>query len=220
VVNLQVGKAHLDAFALVARHAICLCPHQPARDVTGIFMNIAWHLSRRPFGTALHLEGTDFAVELGSAIAKLVAFMHGAAGVQHLAVWADVDALPTIPAEVAARECAIVAFAGVADWDVRDNPDVNEPVQEGCRLTRVANTTLAPRTSPGEFARHFSAPAPQKLSATTKRAAGLFSRRTRLVGTPRHDAADGYYGDKPNDYEPQRDIGQIHDQAPSCPQVL
>jgi hypothetical protein len=45
VVNLQVGKAHLDAFALVARLEECLGPHQPARHVAGIFMNIAGNLS-------------------------------------------------------------------------------------------------------------------------------------------------------------------------------
>jgi hypothetical protein len=27
VVNLQVGKAHLDAFTLVARPEECFCPH-------------------------------------------------------------------------------------------------------------------------------------------------------------------------------------------------
>jgi len=46
VVNLQVGKAHLDAFTLVARYAVRLCPHQPARDVAGIFMNIAGDFAR------------------------------------------------------------------------------------------------------------------------------------------------------------------------------
>src|SRR5271168_3864982 len=81
VVNLQVGKAHLDAFALVARLKECLCPHQPACHVAGIFMNIAGNLSRWRFGAALHLEGTDFTVELGSAIAKFCALVHGASGV-------------------------------------------------------------------------------------------------------------------------------------------
>ena len=45
VVDLQVGKAHLDAFALVARPKECLCPHQPACQVAGIFMDIAGNLS-------------------------------------------------------------------------------------------------------------------------------------------------------------------------------
>ena len=45
VVNLQMGKAHLDAFALVARLEEGLCPHQPACHVAGIFMNIAGNFS-------------------------------------------------------------------------------------------------------------------------------------------------------------------------------
>src|SRR5271154_4058631 len=99
VVNLQVGKAHLDAFALVARLEECLCPHQPACYVAGIFMNIAGNLSRRAIGTALHLECTDFAVELGGAIAKRVAVVHGAGGVQHLTVRADINISPPVPAK-------------------------------------------------------------------------------------------------------------------------
>ena len=58
----------------------CLCAHQPACHVTGIFMNIAGNLSRLCFGAALHLEGADFTVELGSAIAKFCALVHGASG--------------------------------------------------------------------------------------------------------------------------------------------
>ena len=50
VVNLQVGKAHLDAFALVARHEECFCSHQPACHVAGIFMNIAGNFSDGPLG--------------------------------------------------------------------------------------------------------------------------------------------------------------------------
>jgi len=108
-VNLQVGKAHLDAFALVARLEEGLCPHQPACHVAGIFMNIAGNLTRRAIGTALHLKCTDFAVELGCAIAKRLAVVHGAGGVQHLAAWADVNTSPPVPAKVSARECAVVA---------------------------------------------------------------------------------------------------------------
>ena len=45
VVNLQVGKAHLDAFTLVAGLKECFCPRQPACHVAGIFMDIAGNLS-------------------------------------------------------------------------------------------------------------------------------------------------------------------------------
>ena len=55
VMNLQVGKAHLYALALVARLEERLCPHQPTRYVAGVFMNITGNLSRRAFRTTLHL---------------------------------------------------------------------------------------------------------------------------------------------------------------------
>ena len=66
VVNLQVGKAHLDAFALVARLEEGFCPHQPACHVAGIFMNITGNLSRRTIRTAQHLEGTHIALDQAS----------------------------------------------------------------------------------------------------------------------------------------------------------
>src|SRR5271168_2199728 len=103
VVDLQVGKAHLDAFALVARLEECPCPHQPACHVAGIFMNIAGNLSRRAFRTTLHLEGTDIAIVLGCEIAQRFAFMHRAAGMQHLTVRADINTSSPVPPKVAAR---------------------------------------------------------------------------------------------------------------------
>src|ERR1700730_5689732 len=86
VMNLQVGKAHLDAFALVARLDECFGAHPPACHVAGIFVNIAGNLSRRALGTTLHLKGTDIAIVLGCEIAKRFAFVHLAGGVQHLTV--------------------------------------------------------------------------------------------------------------------------------------
>ena len=84
MMNLQVGEAHLDAFALVARLEERLCPHQPARHVAGIFMNITRNLSRPAFRTTLLLQGTDIAIVLGCEIAQRFAFVHLAGGVQHL----------------------------------------------------------------------------------------------------------------------------------------
>jgi hypothetical protein len=81
VVNLQMGKAHFDAFALVARLEERLCSHQSARHVAGIFMNIAGCLSYRAIGTALHFERTNLAIEFRGTIAKRVAVVHGAGGV-------------------------------------------------------------------------------------------------------------------------------------------
>src|SRR5271169_696189 len=98
-----MGKAHLDTFALVARPEEGFSPHQSACHVAGIFMNIPGNFTRRRFGTALHFERADFAVELGSAIAKFVTLVHGATGVQLLTVRANVNAAPPVPAKVAAR---------------------------------------------------------------------------------------------------------------------
>src|SRR5664279_4654036 len=130
VVNLQMGKAHLDAFALVARFEKGFCPHQSARQVACVLMKIAGDLSRRHVGTALHLERTDIAVELGGAIAKCVAVVHGAGGVQHLVGRADVDASPPVPAKVAARERAVITLAGIANWNMRRDPAANQPAEE------------------------------------------------------------------------------------------
>ena len=52
-------------------------------------MNVAGNFSRRRSAATVHLERTDFAVELGRAIAKLFAFVHLPSGVQHLAVRGD-----------------------------------------------------------------------------------------------------------------------------------
>jgi hypothetical protein len=45
MMSLQVGKAHLDAFALIAQLDERLGPHQAACHVAGMFMNIAGNLS-------------------------------------------------------------------------------------------------------------------------------------------------------------------------------
>ena len=80
VMNLQVSKAHLDALALVARLEKGLRPHQPACHITGILVNIAGDLSCRHIWTALHLERTTIAVELGGAIPKHAALVQGPSG--------------------------------------------------------------------------------------------------------------------------------------------
>ncbi len=50
MVTLEMGEAHLDALALVARPEEALCPHQPARRVAGFLMNVARNLSRDMLG--------------------------------------------------------------------------------------------------------------------------------------------------------------------------
>ena len=73
-----------------------------AVGIAGIFMDIAGELSRRRVGRALHLERTDIAVELGGAITKHAAFVQGPRGMQHLVIWADVNAPSLVPAKVPA----------------------------------------------------------------------------------------------------------------------
>src|SRR5580704_2280510 len=102
VVNLQASKAHLYPLSFVARLEKRLRFHQPVRHVASAFVKITGDFPRRLVGAAPRLERTDIAIELGSAIAKRAAFIHGAAGVQHLVVGADVNASSLIPAETRA----------------------------------------------------------------------------------------------------------------------
>src|SRR4051812_23770116 len=101
VMNLQVGKAHLDALALVARLEEGLRLHEASRQVAGILVDVTGDLSCGHVGTALHLERADIAIELGSAIAQRVAVVNGSGGVQHLVARTDVDASSLVPAKVA-----------------------------------------------------------------------------------------------------------------------
>jgi hypothetical protein len=69
VVGLEMGKAHLDALALIPRFEEALCPHEPSRHVAGIFVNITGYLSGSHIGTASRLQRTHIAVEFGGAVA-------------------------------------------------------------------------------------------------------------------------------------------------------
>ena len=76
-----MGKAHLDLFALVARLDERLGPHQPARQIAGIFMNSRGTLRDGLLGQHCILSGQSFAVELGGAIAQsVVGLVHAAGG--------------------------------------------------------------------------------------------------------------------------------------------
>src|SRR5438105_5466916 len=97
-----MSEAHLDAFALVTRPEKCLRAHQPARHIASILMNVAWYFPCELPGAATRLEGTDIAIQLGSAIEKRPAIVHSTTGVQHLVVGADVDATLLLPFEVGA----------------------------------------------------------------------------------------------------------------------
>src|SRR5271169_2867308 len=81
VVGLEMSKAHLNALAFIPRFEEALCPHQPSRHITGVFVNIAEYLSGSHIRTASHLQRTSIAVEFGGAVAERVAVVHSAGGV-------------------------------------------------------------------------------------------------------------------------------------------
>ncbi|MGY3618119.1 hypothetical protein ACVJGD_004315 [Bradyrhizobium sp. USDA 10063] len=81
VVGLEMSKTHLDALALIPRFEEALCPHQPSRDIAGIFVDITGYLSGSHIRTASHLQRTRIAVEFGGAVAEHIAVVHGAGGV-------------------------------------------------------------------------------------------------------------------------------------------
>ena len=55
MVNFEVSKTHLNALALIPRFEEPLCPHEPSRDIAGIFVNITGYLSGSHIRTASHL---------------------------------------------------------------------------------------------------------------------------------------------------------------------
>ena len=102
VVSLEMSKAHLDALAFVPRLKEALCPHEPARPIAAIFVNITRHLPGGYVRTALHLQRAGIAVKFRGTVSEHVAVVHRAGGVQHFVVWTNADAAPLIPAEVTA----------------------------------------------------------------------------------------------------------------------
>ena len=81
VVDLEMSKAHLNAFAFIPRFEKALGPHQPSRRIAGIFVDITGYLSGSHIRTASHLQRTSIAVEFGGTVAEHVAVVHGAGGV-------------------------------------------------------------------------------------------------------------------------------------------
>ena len=118
MVDFEMRKTHLNALALVTRLEETLGSHQSACQIACVLVDVTRNLPRRGVGATLHFERADIAVELGSAIAKCVAIMHGTCRVERLIVRADIDASALIPAKVAAREGAVIALAGIADRNI------------------------------------------------------------------------------------------------------
>ena len=81
VMNLQMGKSHLDTLAFITRLEERVRLHQSARHVAGILVNIAWDFPCELLRATARLERTDIAIELGRTIEKGSPVVHGAAGV-------------------------------------------------------------------------------------------------------------------------------------------
>jgi len=109
-------------------------------DVTG-------YLSGSHIRTASHLQRTSIAIEFGGAVAEHVAVVYGAGGVQHFVIGTNVDAAPSVPAEVTARKGAVIALACVANWNMWSNPAANQPAEETARsISGVGSKALRLQT--------------------------------------------------------------------------
>src|SRR5262249_43615505 len=102
MVGLQMREPHLDALPLVSRSCECLCLHLSPCDIAGILVQIAWDLARISVGAALCSDRTYIAVALRGAVEQRASVMHSAAGLEQLAVRADVDTALPVPVEVRA----------------------------------------------------------------------------------------------------------------------
>ena len=165
MVDFEMRKTHLNALALVTRLEETLGSHQSACQIACVLVDVTRNLPRRGVGATLHFERADIAVELGSAIAKCVAIMHGTCRVERLIVRADIDASALIPAKVAAREGAVIALAGVADRNMGRDLAANQPTEETtCAICRISGEPLRlqPKTPLGSsehgFCRFNSSP--------------------------------------------------------------
>src|SRR6266487_45537 len=49
---------------------------------------------------------------------------------QHLIVRTDVNTSPLVPAKVAACESAVMALTGITNWDMRCDPQADQPADE------------------------------------------------------------------------------------------
>src|SRR5438128_1331507 len=72
MMGLQVRKPHLDPLAFVARFVELRRPPQRPRMIAGILVYVACDLARWRMWTALRLEWTCVAVELGRKVAQRV----------------------------------------------------------------------------------------------------------------------------------------------------
>ena len=102
MVGLQMREPHLNALSLVSRSGKCLCLHLSPSDIAGVLVQVAWDLARVGIRAALCSDRAYIAVALRGAVEQRAAVMHGATGLEQLAVRADVDTALPVPAEVRA----------------------------------------------------------------------------------------------------------------------
>ena len=102
VVGLQMCEPHLDALSLVSRSCECLCLHLSPSDIAGVLVEVARDLARVGISAAFCSDRAYIAVALRGAVEQRASVMHGATGLEQLAVRADVDTALPVPVEVRA----------------------------------------------------------------------------------------------------------------------
>src|SRR5215813_14409088 len=95
-------EPHLDALSLVSRPGECFCLHLSSRNIAGILVEVARDLAGVGSGAAFRSDRAYIAVALRGAVEQRTSVMHGATGLEKLAVRADVDTALPVPAEVRA----------------------------------------------------------------------------------------------------------------------
>src|SRR5579859_892177 len=100
MMRLKVSEAHLDSLSLVSRFGERLCRHLPAGDFASVFVKVAWDLAGGSRGAALRSDRTNITVSLRGSIQQRASVVHGATGLEQLAIGADVDPTPPVPAKV------------------------------------------------------------------------------------------------------------------------
>ena len=126
---LQVGKQHLNFFAITARSRVGFGLAARPGDLASLFVDVARNFACWSLRAALHFERAYPAVAPAGPIEDLVVVHDRAGGRQHLACWADIDVALVVEREVLPRENAILALRLFDHRDVGSNLlFIDEPV--------------------------------------------------------------------------------------------
>jgi hypothetical protein len=105
-----VGKQHLDTFLVAAGLFKGHCAGERTGNIAGIFMNAAWDLAGRLFGTASHFERAHVAIRFAGPKQPLI-IIHDLAGRgEGFECRTDADVTRLVEGEVLAREGAVVSL--------------------------------------------------------------------------------------------------------------